>query len=105
MKTLISSKKEAATSEKVVISEYKGFHAPNFPATIWAWNIDGTEEILIRYPTDVEDEYVTIDKLTADNPSLALNSPMEFIVEKPSTAYNVGVAMFTAKTQFAKEMS
>lgn len=107
MEILIGSTTNEVTSDKIIIKENKGYKYPSFPATIWAWNLDPNadpaEEILVKFPTDVDGQWQEVDKLTASSPSLALNSPLEFIIVKPSTNNNVGVAMSAMNMQFAKE--
>jgi len=107
MEVIIGSTTAAVDSNEITIKEDMGYNYPSFPATIWAWNLDPeastAEEILIKFPTDVEGQYQQVDKLTASSPSLALNSPLEFIVVKPTTNYEVGVAMSALGMQFSKE--
>ena len=103
MEVLIGST-TAETSTEVEISQNAGFNFPSYSATIWAWGLD-TEEILIQLPTDKEGQWVTIDKLTKDNNSKLISSPMNIKIIKPSTAAESGVALSATDAQFVKERS
>ncbi len=101
MEVLIGSTTAEANAE-VEIVQNPGYEFPSYSATIWAWGLD-TEEIQIQLPTDKENEWTTVDKLTSDNNSKLISSPMNIRISKPITAAESGVAFAATDAYFVKE--
>ncbi len=70
----------------------------SIPATIWCFDLDGVEEIEIKFPKVLKPKADTAahwtsaaKKLTVKNFHAAIYGPNVVLIEKPSTASNCGV--------------